>query len=136
MKSILKEIYDAYSKIIEILKEATKEIIIIDSYADKTTLDIIRNLEVEVTLIINERSKLTKLDIEKYNEQYTNLKLIYDNTFHDRYFILDKTIVYHSGTSINNAGSKTFSINRLEDEFLIKKLIEKIKKETEHISTI
>ena len=123
MKSILKEIYDAYSKIIEILKEATKEIIIIDSYADKTTLDIIRNLEVEVTLIINERSRLTKLDIEKYNEQYTNLELIYDNTFHDRYFILDKKIIYHSGTSINNAGSKTFSINRLEDELVINSII-------------
>ena len=30
------QIYDAYSKIIDILNEASKEIIIIDSYADKT----------------------------------------------------------------------------------------------------
>ena len=120
------QIYDAYSKIIEILKEAKKEIIIIDSYADKTTLDIIRNLDVKVFLIINESSRLTKLDIEKYNEQYNNLKLVYDNDYHDRYFILDSNVVYHLGTSINNAGSKTFSVNKLEDKIVIEKLIENV----------
>ena len=122
------QIYDAYSKIIDILSKAKEELIIIDAYADKKTLDIIKNLKVKVTLIINERSKITKLDIEKYNEQYNNLKIIYDNTYHDRYFILDKKEVYHSGTSINNAGSKTFSINKLEDEFVIKSIIQSIPK--------
>lgn len=117
------QIYDAYSKIVDILKEAKNEIIIIDAYADKITLDVVRNLKAQVTLIINERSKLTKLDIQKYNEQYSNLKIIYDNNYHDRYFILDKEIVYHCGTSINNAGSKTFSINKLEDKIIIKNLI-------------
>jgi len=122
------QIYDAYSKIIDILSEAKEELIIIDAYADKMTLDIIKNLKVKVTLIINERSKITKLDIEKYNEQYNNLEIIFDNTYHDRYFILDKLEVYHSGTSINNAGSKTFSINKLEDEFVIKSIIQSIPK--------
>ena len=69
------QIYDAYSKIVDILKEAKEELIIIDAYADKTTLDIVRELKIPVTLIINDRSKITKLDIEKYNEQYQNLKL-------------------------------------------------------------
>ena len=123
------QIYDAYSKIIDILREAKKELIIIDAYADKMTLDIIRELSIVVTLIINERSKLTKLDVVKYNEQYNNLKLIYNNTYHDRYFILDKKIVYHCGTSINNAGSKTFSINKLEDEVVINSIINNIKKD-------
>ena len=122
------QIYDAYSKIIDILQEANKELIIIDAYADKTTLDIIRELKANVTLIINDRSKITKLDIEKYNEQYHNLKIVHDNTFHDRYFILDKKIVYHCGTSINDAGSKTFSINRITDELVIKFLIIQMEK--------
>ena len=120
------QIYDAYSKILDILKEANDELIIIDAYADKITLDIIRNLNVAVVLVINERSKITKLDIEKYNEQYSNLKIIYNNTFHDRYFVLDKKIVYHCGTSINDAGSKTFSINKLADEIVIENLIKNI----------
>ena len=69
---------------------------------------------------------MNKLDIEKYNQQYSNLKIIYDDTFHDRYFILDKKIIYHCGTSINYIGSKTFSINKLEDEMVKQSLIEKI----------
>ena len=64
--------------------------------------------------------------IEKYNEQYNNLKIIYDNTYHDRYFILDKKEVYHSGTSINNAGSKTFSINKITDNIFIKLFVHKV----------
>ena len=51
------------------------------------------------------------------------IKVLYDNTFHDRYIILDKEKVYHLGASINHAGSKTFSINVLEDEIVKKSLI-------------
>lgn len=58
------QIYDAYSKIIDILKEAENEIIIIDAYADKMTLDIIKELNIYVTLIINDKSKITNLDIK------------------------------------------------------------------------
>ncbi len=43
------QIYDAYSKIVDILKEAHDNIIIIDNYADKTVLDMIRYLKVDVT---------------------------------------------------------------------------------------
>ncbi len=35
------QIYDSYSKILDILKEAKKELIIIDNYADKSMLDMI-----------------------------------------------------------------------------------------------
>ena len=45
---------------------------------------------------------------DKYNEQYNNLELIFTDDFHDRYFILDKEIVYHCGTSINKIGNKKF----------------------------
>lgn len=121
------QIYDAYSKITDILKKSKKKLIIIDSYADKTTLDIISEIKVEVILITGDCSKLKKIDIEKYNEQYKNLKIIYNNTFHDRYYIIDNKKIYHSGTSINNAGNKTFSINLLTDKIVISKIIEKAK---------
>ena len=95
------QIYDAYSKILDIFKEATKSLIIIDAYVDKSVLDIISKLNVKVTLICKSNSLFTKMDIEKYNKQYSNLKIIYNDTFHDRYFILDNSIVYHCGTSLN-----------------------------------
>lgn len=120
------QIYDAYSKIVNILKSAKKELVIIDGYADKTVLDIISNIKVPVKLIVKKKTLLTRLDIEKYNSQYSNLNLIYSNSFHDRYFIIDNKKVYHCGTSINHAGSKTFSINILNDESVTKPLITQI----------
>ena len=120
------QIYDSYSKIVDIMSEAKNELIIIDGYANKIVLDMISELKVKVILIVKTKCLLKKLDIEKYNQQYDNLKIIYDDTFHDRYFILDKKIIYHCGTSINHIGSKTFSINKLEDEIVIRSLLENI----------
>ena len=57
------QIYDAYSKILDIFNETRKYLIIIDAYADKTILDV-----------------------------------VYNDSFHDRYSILDNKIVYHCGT--------------------------------------
>ena len=102
------QIYDAYSKILNIFKSTKKELIIVDAYADNTTLDIIKRLSIKVTIITKTNNLLTKQDIEKYNKQYKNLKVIFNNTFHDRYFILDNKEVYYCGTSINRIGYKTF----------------------------
>ena len=122
------QIYDAYSKIKDIFLLAEEELVIIDSYADKTVLDMIKDLSVKVLLITKYDNKLSDLDIEKYNKQYFNLKVIRNNDFHDRYFILDKCDVYHCGTSINYVGSKVFSINILQDKFVINSLIKKVEK--------
>ena len=121
-----KQIYEAYSKIKDIFSLAKKELIIIDSYADKTVLDMIKDLNVKVVLITKPDNKLSNLDIEKYNKQYSNLTVVRSDNYHDRYFILDKKEVYHCGTSINYAGSKVFSINILEDDIVKEKLIKKV----------
>lgn len=120
------QIYDAYSKIIEIFKTALEELIIIDRYVDITILDMIKNLKCNVILITKDNNNLSKLSIKKYQEQYHNLRIIYNDTFHDRYFILDKKTIYHCGTSINHAGNRTFSINILEDILIKNSLINNI----------
>ena len=120
------QIYDAYSKILDIFNDAKNKLIIIDAYSDKNTLDIIKKLNIDVVIITSFKSNLKDIDIDKYNSQYGNLKVIYNDSFHDRYFILDKSIVYHCGTSLNYIGKKTFSINKIEDDFVIESLIEKI----------
>ena len=122
------QIFDAYSKIHEIFKTAKTKIIVIDGYADNTILDIIKRLIFEVVIITKRDNLLTKQDIAKYNKQYHNLKVIYDNTFHDRYFIVDNEIVYHCGASINRIGYKTFSINLISDEEVCNLLISKVNK--------
>ncbi len=122
------QIFDAYSKIQDIFKIATKELIIIDAYADNTLLDIIKRLNIEIIIITKSNNLLTKQDITKYNKQYQNLRVIFNNDFHDRYFILDKCIVYHCGTSINRIGYKTFSINLISDEEVCELIMQKINK--------
>ena len=121
------QIYDAYSKIVDILKEAKRNIIIIDNYADKSILDMIRDIKVKVLLICKSNGLLKNIDIEKYNKQYNNLEVKYNDTFHDRYIILDNKVIYHCGSSLNHLGNKTFSINKLEDKDIIDLLINKIK---------
>ena len=121
------QIYDAYSKILEIFESARNELIIIDSYADHILLDIIKRLKVKVTIITKKNNLLTDLDISKYNKQYSNLKVIFNNSFHDRYFILDKNKVYHCGTSINRIGKSTFSITLMNDNKVINSLYEEVK---------
>lgn len=108
------------------MSKAKNELIIVDGYADKTVLDIISKIKIKVKLIVKKKSLLTKLDIEKYNQQYNNLEIMYSDDFHDRYIIVDENIFYHCGISLNHAGSKTFSINILEDEEIKNTLLEKI----------
>ena len=120
------QIYDAYSKIKEIFSSVKKELIIIDAYADSTILDIIKRLNIRVIIITKCNNLLTNQNIDKYNKQYHNLKVVYDDNFHDRYFIIDKKEVYHCGASINRIGYKTFSITLIGDEEIKKSLINKV----------
>ena len=122
------QIYDAYSKIQDIFKSSNKHLIIIDAYADNTLLDIIKRLDVEVIIITKSNSLLTEQDIIKYNKQYHNLKVIFNNTFHDRYFIIDEKDVYHCGASINRIGYKTFSVTMINDKDVSNLLIKKVDK--------
>ena len=121
------QIYDAYSLLIDIFKEANEEIIIIDNYADKSILDMITNLNVEVTIVTRKFNLLKDIDIKKYNRQYHNLKVIYSDKFHDRFVILDKKVLYHSGASFKDLGNKCFAINKIEDNEYLKNILKKIK---------
>lgn len=122
------QIYDAYSKISEIFRKAKKELIIVDGYADITTLDMIKKLSVNVIIITKQNELLTNIDIKKYNNQYHNLTIKFSDSFHDRYFIIDNNDIYHCGTSINHAGARTFSINMLEDKEVCDALKNKVDK--------
>ena len=122
------QIYDAYSKISEIFMDAKKKLIIIDAYADITILDMIKKLSVNVIVITKQNGLLTNMDIKKYNNQYHNLTIKYSDTFHDRYFIIDNNEIYHCGASINHAGTRTFSINILEDKEVCDALKNKVDK--------
>jgi len=117
------QIYDAYSGILDILRLGKEKIIIIDPYADKYVLDMISKVKTKVFLIISSKSRLKEIDVDKYNKEYNNLTIKYDDSFHDRFIILDNKYLYHIGTSLNNAGIKIFLISRINNDMITSLLI-------------
>ena len=117
------QIYDAYSLMIKIFDKAKESIIIIDNYIDKNILDILSKTNKQVTLITN---KYKIQDYEKYKEQYNNVTLVVNNSFHDRFIILDKKDLYHSGASFKDLGKKCFAITKIESKEILDSLLDKL----------
>ncbi len=116
------QIYDAYSLLIDILNTSNHEIIIIDNYAGKELLDILKDINKDITII----SKNISDELEKkYLSQYQNITFIHNDSFHDR-FIIDKQILYHCGSSFKDLGKKCFAISKIEDINILNNLIKEI----------
>ena len=117
------QIYDAYSLLIDILSKVKDEVIIIDNYAGKELLDIIKDISVDIKIVSsNIDSTLNK----KYESQYDNVIFINNNTFHDRFIIIDRKELYNSGASFKDLGKKCFSLNKIEDKEILSNIIKKI----------
>jgi len=124
------KIYDAYSLLVDIINKANQEIIIIDNYVNKETLDILSKKKINVTILLvtdKMKNNLTKTDIKKFNDEYPSLNIKYTNIFHDRFIIIDKKELYHLGASLKDLGKKVFGINKIYDNDYVNKLISKIK---------
>ena len=114
------QIYDAYSLMLNIFDKSKESIMIIDNYIDKNILDILSKTKKDVTLITN---KYNNNDYEKYKSQYNNVTLVVNNSFHDRFIIIDKKILYHSGASFKDLGKKCFAITKIESKELLDSLL-------------
>ncbi len=123
------QIYDAYSLLASIIKKASKSIILIDNFVDTISLDILskRRNNVEIHIYTSKKAKLTNTEIDKFNKQYGNLSRTYIETFHDRFMILDEKECYHIGTSIKDAGDKSFAITKIIDDETIKHILKRLK---------
>lgn len=51
---------------------------------------------------------------------------INNNFFHERFFIMDKKILYSCGASFKDLGKKCFAINKIETEIFLEKILETI----------
>lgn len=119
------QIYDAYSLIIDIIKKASKKILIIDNYIDDSILKMLakKKKNVEVVILTSNKSNIQNIDVQKFNKEYPILKIAKTNKFHDRFIILDNEEMYHLGASIKDLGKKCFGINKIEDKEIIEKII-------------
>ena len=80
--------------------------------------------------------RLSDIEITKYNKEYHNLEIIRDNSFHDRFIVIDNKEIYHLGSSINSLGDKTTTIIKIEDKNNIKALLTSLNKIIDNISKI
>lgn len=127
------QIYDAFSLIVSLIQKAEKEITLIDGYVDVGTLNLLskKNENVSVEIYTQKRTRLTKTDVENFNAQYPTLEMKYTKAFHDRFLILDRKTAYHVGASLKDAGKKCFGINLIQDEGIIKDILQRLELETE-----
>ena len=111
------QIFDAYAKFESFIQRAEQEIILIDQYVDLSVLERLAKKQngVCVTIYTNPRTSLTSLDIQRFNAQYPTLTLCYSSSIHDRFLIIDNTILYHIGASLKDLGKKCFAFEIMED---------------------
>ena len=114
------DIYDAYSVLLEIFYLSKEEIIIIDNYIGKKLLDELRNINGKIIVISSNINDTLK---KKYLKQYNNIKFINNDSYHDRFIIIDRKRVFHCGASFKDLGKKCFAINEIENKIEYDKLI-------------
>ena len=114
------ELYDSYSILLDILNKSQKEIIIIDNYAGKELLDLLKKINIKIILISKNIDETLK---RKYESQYNNISFISNNSFHDRFIILDKNKLYSCGASFKDLGKKCFAINEFKEKFYLREIL-------------
>ena len=117
------DIYDAYSVLLEIFDIAKEEIIIIDNYIGKVLLDELRNINKKIIVISSNISEVLK---NKYLKQYNNVSFINNNSYHDRFIIIDRKRIFHCGASFKDLGKKCFGIHEIENKIEIEKLVSEV----------
>ena len=117
------QIYDAYSLLLDILNKAKEEIIIIDNYAGRELLDILKGINKKIIIVSSNIDEILK---KKYELQYKNVEFINNKTFHDRFIIIDKKELYSCGSSFKDLGKKCFYIGKIDSKELLENIMVKI----------
>ena len=117
------ELYDAYSLLMDILNKSKKEIIIIDNYAGKELLDILKKIDKQIIIVSKNIDEILK---KKYENQYSNITFINNNSFHDRFIIIDSEMLYSCGLSFKDLGKKCFAISEFNDKEYLEKILKTI----------
>jgi hypothetical protein len=109
------QVFDAYSFISDLVREAKTSIVLIDNYVDDTVLRLFAKRKKGIPLTIyTKKDAILNLDIVKYKAQYGPVGVKEFKASHDRFLILDGTVVYHIGASLKDLGLKWFAFSKME----------------------
>ena len=106
------QLYEGYSFIKNLFKKATNRIIIIDSYLDYSVLEMMMDINVDISIYIASHTPLSNREISLFQANH-NLNVIRTNIYHDRFIIIDSEL-YNIGSSIKDIGKKISHISKLE----------------------
>ena len=114
------QIFDAYAKFQSFISQAQKEIILIDNYVDLSVLERLatKNSGVDVTIYTLPNTRLTAQDVRSFNAQYPTLTVRHTTSMHDRFLIIDNSILYHLGASLKDLGRKCFAFELFDAGFI------------------
>lgn len=110
------QIFDAYYITSQLIRKATKRIVLVDNYIDKTVLLQLakRKPGVKATIYTHTISRQLHLDQQRHNSQYEPIDILTYRRAHDRFLIIDEE-VYHLGASLKDLGKKLFAFSLSEE---------------------
>ncbi|MBQ8222597.1 MAG: virulence RhuM family protein [Bacteroidales bacterium] len=107
-------VWDAYTFVSNLVRSASKRVVLIDSFVDERTLMILdkRTDGVDCTIHTRFNSKL-QLDLQKHNQQCNHIIIVQlPQAVHDRYLIIDDE-VWLLGASVKDMGRGLCTIIKL-----------------------
>ena len=112
------QVFDAYTFVSDIIRNAKTSIILLDNYVYDTVLTLLgkRSDNVTTTIYTKNISNQLRLDLQRYNSQYPPIEIEIFSDAHDRFFIIDNTELYHIGASLKDLGKKWFAFSRMDIE--------------------
>jgi len=110
------QVFDAYVFTADLIKSATKEIVLIDNYVDESVLNLLtkRQKGTRATTYTKQISKQLRLDLDKHNSQYPPIQIKVLHASHDRFLIIDHNTLYHIGASLKDLGKKWFAFSKMD----------------------
>ncbi|MBR2771108.1 MAG: virulence RhuM family protein [Bacteroidales bacterium] len=118
------QLWDARALVLKLIQSAKRSLILIDNWATPETLDLFakKRKGVKVTIVTSEHydkkhvphRKISPADIATFNAQYPRLAVRYNETFHDRFLIIDDKELYLIGASLKDLGRKCFAFTKLD----------------------
>lgn len=108
------QVFDAYSLISDLIRKATKRIVLIDNYVDDRILKVLtkRGEGVSATIYTDPRHSQISNDLRRHNAQYPRIEVRHCTNVHDRFLIVDDT-VYFIGGSIKDLGKKIVAFSQM-----------------------
>ena len=111
------QVFDAHVFAAKYILNARKSILLIDSWVDLATLELLskKNKGVSVEIVTSPRgNRLKTSDINAFNAQYGGLTVKTSKNFHDRFLIIDNKRLFLFGASLKDLGWKCFAFTELD----------------------